>query len=150
MEEIINDTQLEKLIKPYFGKTVSRSWQGYGSALFLEIGELTDGKGELSIMIEWSWRVEKNQSIWFGSWSEDEIIEANVPKLKGYTLRNITTYARLPELSISLSDNVWVNSYATSEGHPDWALIFKNIEISSKSGRLLQTIKDDTEQAGCT
>jgi hypothetical protein len=146
MEKIITENQLRELIEPFLGKPISRSWQGYGSALFLEIGELKDEKGQLSIMIEWSWRVEKDQLIWFGSWSDEEIIENYIPKLNGCVLKNISTFGRLPEISISLSDNIWVNSYATSEGHPEWALFFNNVEVSSKSGRLLQMIKNDTEQ----
>jgi hypothetical protein len=35
------------------------------TSIFDEIGILTDNKGELTLMIEWSWRVKKN--IPFGS-----------------------------------------------------------------------------------
>ena len=60
-------------------------------------------------------------------------------------MENILTFSRLPEISVSLSENIWINSYATSKGHPDWALIFGNVEVTSKSGRLFQIIKGDTE-----
>lgn len=62
---------------PFFdaliGKPVSHIWSGHGSAIFIEFGELTirtnEDKntaqpfGELSLMIEWSWRIERPKSI---------------------------------------------------------------------------------------
>ena len=145
MEKIITEIQLNEIMEPFLGKSVTRSWKGHGSALFLEIGSLDKGKGELTIMIEWSWRVERNQSIWFGSWSEDDQIERLIPKLNGYQLKNISSFARLPEISVSLSENIWVNSFATSEENPEWALIFNGNEIISRSGKILLITKDNTE-----
>ncbi|WP_428987984.1 hypothetical protein [Methylocapsa aurea] len=59
------------------GMTVAHVWRGYGSALLLELGELTpscrrDGspaapRGEIGLMIEWSWRIEDEQSVLCGS-----------------------------------------------------------------------------------
>ena len=138
MEKIISDRELRILVKPYMGKSISRAWQGYGSALFLEIGNLTDNKGELTVMIEWSWRVENNNNIWFGSWSEPEKISELIPKLAGYTLIDVSVFARLPELSIRLSKEVWVNSFSTVEDDPVWALLFSNSKIYSQKGRLIQ------------
>src|SRR5437588_10390491 len=63
------------------GRRVSHVWRGYGSALFLEFGELAktrklNGKpgqpvGDLSLMVEWSWRVENKNTILGGSWSNE-------------------------------------------------------------------------------
>jgi hypothetical protein len=147
MDEIITEKQFYDSLKPYIGLPINRSLKGYGSALILEVGNVTNGKGDLSIMIEWSWRVEKDNSIWFGSWSEEETIIDNIPKLSGYEIKNISLFSRLPELSISLSNNIWVNSFSTVEGNPEWAVIFSNTEIESRSGKLLRTIKGTTEPA---
>jgi len=59
---------------------VTHVWRGAGSALFLEFGALTqrmrrDGsagnaRGEVTLMIEWSWRIEAPDSILCGSWSD--------------------------------------------------------------------------------
>jgi hypothetical protein len=122
--------------------TVSRAWQGHGSALFLEIGRLKEGRGELTIMIEWSWRVEKDDVIWFGSWSENDLMGACIPKLTGMRIRNITTIGRLPELKIRLSEHIWVQSFSTVEGHPHWALLFPDhVVVTSQDGRLVKTIE---------
>lgn len=53
MKEITTEEAIT-FISPFLGKEISRVWQGHGSAIFLEVGELTDNKGELTIMIEWS------------------------------------------------------------------------------------------------
>jgi hypothetical protein len=147
MNEIITEKQFYGSLKPFIGLPINRSWKGYGSALILEVGNLTNGKGDLSIMIEWSWRVEKGNSIWFGSWSEEETIIDNIPKLSGYKIQNISLFSRLPELLISLSNNTWVSSFSTVAGNPEWAVIYSNPEIESRSGKLLRTIKGTTEPA---
>jgi hypothetical protein len=145
MNEIITEKQFYEFIKPYIGLRINRSWKGHGSALFLEVGNLKNGKGEITIMIEWSWRVEKDNSIWFGSWSEEETIIDNVPKLIGYEIKSVSLFSRLPELSISLSDNIWVNSFSTVEGNPEWAVIFSDTEIESRSGKLVRKTNRTTE-----
>jgi hypothetical protein len=66
------------------GMKVSHLWRGYGSAIFLEFGNLSPGSarrdgspgnpmGEITIGIEWSWRIENATSIICGSWSEEEL-----------------------------------------------------------------------------
>ena len=65
------------------GLTIAHVWRGHGSALFIELGALTpttrrDGspgepRGEISLMVEWSWRIEDGQSIAYGSWSDEDL-----------------------------------------------------------------------------
>ena len=57
----------ELFSSPLIGLSVSRVWQGYGSAIFVEFGKLhstlaRDGRpgsprGEWTLFIEWSWRI---------------------------------------------------------------------------------------------
>lgn len=126
----------EPFIKRLIGKRVSHVWRGYGSAIFLEFGELTprtrrDGSignpnGELTLMIEWSWRIEKPKSILGGSWSSDKKIDNFLLKLKGESVVAVEFFGRLPEISISLSNRLHVVSFNTSEGQPDWSLLTRN------------------------
>ena len=62
------------------GMEVAHLWRGHGSAIFLEFGTLSPGSvrrdgspgnpmGEITIGIEWSWRIENANSIVCGSWS---------------------------------------------------------------------------------
>ena len=130
IEKVITSDELAFLVNPFIGKEVSRPWKGHGSAVFLEFGRLTDGKGELTIMIEWSWRVKKENSILFGSWREPDELSAYIAGLKGATLVNIAMQCRLPELSVELSSRRWPNSFSTVEGEPEWALLLPGSTIS--------------------
>ena len=82
------------------GLPVSHVWRGYGSALFLEFGKLKaqlrkDGSrgcedgtpshpdGEVTLMIEWSWRIEDEHSIICGSWSSEELWQPSFDRLVG-------------------------------------------------------------------
>jgi len=129
----ISDEQALEFVSPFIGKAISRVWQGNGSAIFLEVGELTENKGELTIMIEWSWRVESFDEIIFGSFSDPSEFSENLDLLVGLTLNEISFQSRLPEVVVALSDDKWLCSFSTVEGDPEWALISpKNTLLSSK------------------
>ncbi len=132
----ISEKEALKFTTPFIGKRVNRVWQGNGSAIFLEIGELSDNKGELTVMIEWSWRVENENSIEFGSWSDDSRFPALLEKLNGKILQSISFQSRLPEVVIKLSSNIWVCSFSTVDGDPEWALITPNKTLLSSKGSL--------------
>ena len=65
---------------------VSLAWKGYGSAVFLELGQLLPPEGERArhergeacLAIEWDWRVEKTSSVLFGSSDSGPEIEAGI------------------------------------------------------------------------
>ncbi|HZK90187.1 MAG TPA: hypothetical protein VFC56_08595 [Stellaceae bacterium] len=111
---------------------LSHTWQGHGSAIFLEFGTLTprvrhDGcpgnpDGEFGVMIEWSWRIEDKRSIICGSWSDEALWEAALRQLHGSTVTNVGLFGQLPELFVELSNGHRVLSFMTSEGNPEWAL----------------------------
>ena len=86
-------------------------------------------------------QVDKSIS-WFGSWSEDDQIGECIPQLTGLRLQRITSAGRSPELKIRLSDNTWVLSFSTVEGHTRWALLFpEQIVVTSERGKLLKSIE---------
>jgi hypothetical protein len=123
----------EAFSSPLLGLPVSRVWQGYGSAIFLEFGRLhctrkRDGqpgspRGEWTLMIEWSWRVEGKRRIWCGSWSDGERWPRVFARLQGATVMSVKLTGRLPEVEISLSNGLHLLSMMTTQSDPDWALI---------------------------
>jgi len=135
MQRISNEVA-NKFTEPFIGKRVTRVWQGNGSAIFFEFGELTENKGELTAMIERSWRVENEEEIEFGSWSEDSEFPILLQKLIGLTLQRISFQSRLPELVLELSESIWVCSFSTVEGDPEWALITPTKTMLSSKGSL--------------
>ena len=125
------------LVEPLLGLPISRPWRGYGSTLFLELGTLRDEplspsprrpkgavsqKGKATVMIDWSWRVERARSIAFGSWSTERRMTSGVAKLLDHHVETIDVVGRLPELTLTLSDHLWVQAFNTSEGQPEWTV----------------------------
>ena len=115
------------------GKVVSHVWRGYGSALFLEFGALTprkmrdgsDGEpdGVVSLMIEWSWRIELPRSILGGSWSSERRWPGMFKRLVGGTVTEVEIFGKIPEIAVTLSNGLRVVSFMTAEGQPSWAII---------------------------
>ena len=132
------------------GKQISHVWRGFGSAIFLEFGELSyDGllindsnrnpNGEVTLMIEWSWRVEKIRSIMGGSWSSDRKLLGMLKKLLGLTVVDVKISAGLPEIILLLSNGLKLQSFMTAEGQPGWAIITRSPNLGTlhvKGGRL--------------
>lgn len=146
--EIITTEQFGALTRPLVGLTITRPWRGNGSAIFLELGRLrrrprfhSKGyylQGRATIMIEWSWRVERQRSIGFGSWSGDRRMTNGVVKLQNHSVEEIELESRLPELYVTLSGNLWVHSFATAEGQPEWTVfLFDGSWITVDRGLVL-------------
>ncbi len=134
------------------GLPVSHVWRGHGSALFLEFGDLTpstrvhrDGSayqpsGEITLMIEWSWRIEKPRSIMGGSWSDERRWPGMFSKLLGGSVIGVKTFGALPEIEVSLSNGLRVVSLMTAESQPEWCLICRGSMQSTlrvRRGRLV-------------
>jgi hypothetical protein len=135
----------------WIGLSVNHVWQGYGSAIFLEFGTLTEGrkrrngslgnpKGEWTLAIEWSWRIEGKRLIWCGSWSDEQRWPRALARLKGATAVSVRLFGRLPEIDLGLSNGLHLLSMTTSEGNPEWSLCRQtsagSVWLSVKSGRL--------------
>jgi hypothetical protein len=134
-QTIVTPDEFRQLVRPLCGLTLSRVWRGYASALFLEIGPLSDDvrvrsdgtrrvskKGQFGVMIQWGWRVERSRSIWFGSGNTQRIIDNRLPLLEGMKLVNIEINGRLPEIVIELSDARWIHSFSPTQSQPEWCV----------------------------
>jgi hypothetical protein len=115
------------------GLPLSRVWQGYGSAIFLEFGDVQprrrrDGspgnpRGQWTLMIEWSWRVEGKKRIRCGSWSDGARWPRVFSRMPGGKVASASLFGRLPEIIVRLSNGLSVVSMMTAEGDPAWRLI---------------------------
>ena len=134
------------------GLPVSHVWRGHGSALLLEFGQLSPSarvgrgglagnpSGEITLMMEWSWRIEKPRSILGGSWSDERRWPGMFAKLLGATVVGARTFGTLPELEVTLSNGLRVLSFMTAEGQPAWALMERGRmqrTLSVRAGRLV-------------
>jgi hypothetical protein len=115
------------------GMELTYAWKGYGSAYFLEFGDLKYGffpngkhrnfpNGEMSVFLSWSWRVECGNNIVCGSWSDDDDWKTVFDGLLGATIVDVTHFGRLPEIEIELSNGFRLLSFMTVEDGPDWSI----------------------------
>jgi len=130
----ITASQFGELTEPLLGLTISRPWRGHGSALFLELGGLHREavaartrrfsilRGQATIMMQWSWRIERVRSIEPGSWCTDRRLEHAINCLKGARITAMDVVGRLPELVLTLSGGRWIHSFMTAEGQPQWVV----------------------------
>ncbi len=122
-------------------------WRGSGSAIYLELGKLErvgkrNPSGEYTIAIEWSWRIENTNSIVIGTWSEENRLNDAVEMLVGRTVKRVSFFGRLKELEIEFREALWLTSFATVEGDPEWAIKYhENKWLSYMKGRF---VIDDT------
>lgn len=133
------------------GMQVSHVWRGFGSAIFLEFGNLQDRgvrkdgtkrnpDGDVSVMIEWSWRIEKARSILGGSFSSDGKFLGMLKKLVGATVADMKVTDGLPELVLTFSNGLKLASFMTAEGQPQWAVITRRPNLGTlhvERGRLV-------------
>jgi hypothetical protein len=142
------------------GMKVSSLWRGYGSAIFLEFGTLSPGRvrrdgspgnpmGELTIGIEWSWRIKGAMSILCGSWSQEELWEPAFDLVRGSRVTGLTLFGRLPEIDLALTDDRHLLSFATAEGQPEWSLADRrsspNVWLSVRDGLLFENDGADVQ-----
>jgi hypothetical protein len=126
---------------PLIGLAVSHIWRGYGSAIFLEMGELRSGRirrdgsegnpaDQWTLGIEWSWRIEGKRRIWCGSWSDESRWPRAFNRMKGRSITSVSLNGRLPEISVSFSNGLHLLSMMTAEGDPAWWITRRTLDCS--------------------
>jgi hypothetical protein len=136
----MDELAFKLFIAPLLGLPISHVWRGHGSALFLEFGALRQNRrrdghlgeptGEMSLMIEWSWRIEGRRRIICGSWSEERLWPRVFALLKKRTVTNVNLFGRLPELDVEISNGVHLLSFMTSEGNPSWTIFDRRADTA--------------------
>ena len=152
-------TAFEALAASLSGQPISYLWRGYGSAIFIEFGDLTprtnrDGspghpEGQVSLGVEWSWRIEDDACILSGSWSEEELWEPSFNRLRGTRVEGLKLFGGLPEVELLADQGARFVSFSTTDGQPQWHLVDRRKEpahwFSVRQGRL--HLGDGTEPA---
>jgi hypothetical protein len=126
---------VESHLENCIGLNVSDSWRGEGKTIFLELGKLQNhqnagqyiskGKGEVTLMFDCRWRLEKLNSILVGSLNDIIEIEKHIKSLINKKVEDISFIGRIPEMVIKFENNIWLQSF-TSYKNEDWAIIFLN------------------------
>lgn len=123
----------ESFASSLIGLRLSYIWRGYGSAIFIECGELQpvatrDGslghpEGEVSLGVEWSWRIEDQSAIRCGSWSEEHLWEPAFDTLRNSEIFRCELFGALPEVAITTKGGIRFTSFSTTDGQPQWHLV---------------------------
>ncbi len=129
-----NQELYEEFTRGFAGMPLSHIWRGYGSAIFFEFGQLTspikkrkDGatgnpRGEVGVMIEWSWRIEGKKTIICGSCSNENKWKRGFSILKNQPLSGISILGKLAEVHLRFGNGASCRSFMTTNGHPSWAI----------------------------
>jgi hypothetical protein len=138
-----NRSDFASFTAPLIGLPVTRVWQGYGSAIFLEFGQIQprrrrdgspgDPRGEWTLMIEWSWRIEGKRLIWCGSWSDGARWPRAFRRIESASVASLSLSGTLPEIELCLSNGLRLLSMMTAEGNPAWALTSNDPKVSSSA-----------------
>jgi len=115
------------------GLHVSDIWLGEGKAIFIEIGKLhkhidkrrhkSKGIGDITLMFDCRWRLEKLNSIILGSLDETSTIEKQIKHIIGKSVKSISFIGRIPEIVVEFDKNLWIQSF-TSYKSEDWGIMF--------------------------
>jgi hypothetical protein len=140
----IEDFQV--LVEPLKGLPVSWPWKGFGSSIFLELGELYFDetgvrggrkRGQACIWINWDWRIESERVVLYGSSMSGPKIERGIGTLAGTILRSVSLVGEVPELLLSFSNGVRLRSTVMTTGDPQWSIKLPNDKyLSAKCGVL--------------
>ncbi|MBD8530731.1 MULTISPECIES: DUF3027 domain-containing protein [unclassified Massilia] len=146
-DEELTTEQANKKIQTLIGLPVSFPWKGYGTAIFLELGELRQGlnhqrrtheEGEACIHIGWDWRCEAGNAVLFGSSSSRPAIERGVRTLHGSKVVGIAINGKVPELSIEFSTGLRLITAAMLPNGSEWSVrLGEGLYLNAEKGILL-------------
>ncbi|MGN5374895.1 MAG: hypothetical protein DI632_14795 [Sphingomonas hengshuiensis] len=123
----------ESFAASLIGLPIRHVWRGYGSALFLELGTTHpttrhDGslgipQGDVSLGVEWSWRIEDQTAIRCGSWSDEDLWEPAFDLLRNERVARCELFGSLPEVMLTTDSGRRFLTFSTTDGQPQWHLV---------------------------
>jgi len=147
--------EFDHIVKPLLGLEISRPWQGYGSALGIELGRLLTTfertgslQGEASLMLEWTWRFESEREVVFGAFDSHPVIETGLARVTGSRVVGIRLEGRVPELVFELSSGLWLRSFAPLGGDPRWTIFLPDGSWLLVDKGVVQRQSEESSPAG--
>jgi hypothetical protein len=148
----ISATTFGRKTKWLLGKRVATASVQKTGSLLLELGAITrvpahrssasHMMGEAAILMEWTWRAQAERSILFGSDSPQREIGKGIADLTGREVRGISVTGDIPELLVSLSGGVRIQSFFAHHGNPHWVIMTHNDGwIWVSNGRLVYALE---------
>ncbi|HEX4499412.1 MAG TPA: DUF3027 domain-containing protein [Thermoanaerobaculia bacterium] len=124
----------EVLVHPLLGMTVSLARKSYGTTIYLELGRLRPpstpylcyGDGDVTIGVDWDWRVEEGDAILYGSSDTTPVIKDGIESLTGTVIESLAITGEVPELSVGFSNGQRLQSMVMTSGDPQWSIRLPN------------------------
>lgn len=133
--EAVSKEVCKALLCRLAGMRVSMPWVGYAGTIFLELGKLHTEtttvrgvvkrrrrRGQVTLMIEPQWRVERPASIQFASGFPNGQIERGAATLKGLHLADVALTNGLPELELTFDDGRRLKTFTDFLAQPGWTI----------------------------
>lgn len=117
------------------GLKIAHVWRSIEPCVFLEIGRLSKERranspvGQVSIMVEADWRLERPRSLQVGSGFSSTRIDKRLATLVGVAVNAIEVMGRLPELAIDLVDGRRFVTFTNWAAQPHWSIGFKDLVL---------------------
>lgn len=143
--ETITSERCVDLLRFLEGMKVTRTWQGYGVTIFLEIGKLTRTKtkirvrgvmrthtsiiGQVTMMIDPDWRIERPRSIQFASSFKEKAFKQHFRSLVGVKIASVELVGRLPELRVNFADGRLLATFSDRSAQPAWSIGIKDLRL---------------------
>lgn len=135
--EGITFDRCNSLLSVVSGMKVSRVRQSVDPCLFLELGRLKRikvldthrSKGQVTLMIESDWRIEKPRSIQFGSAFSKGILRKSLPELVGTFVSSLLIDADSRELCAVLSDGRKLRTFSDWDTQPCWTILIRDRDL---------------------
>ena len=130
----ISEERAIELLKIIEGAEITSAWRGYGSAIFVEFGNLSKRsgakheQGEQTLAVEWSWRLEGSDSVLVGSFDENAKMSDFPDMVVGKIVKSVLIFTGLKEIQLELSDSLRLLSFTTTSGDPQWCLRYNDTE----------------------
>jgi hypothetical protein len=125
------------------GLPINEAWKGYGSYIFLELGELQDNgpsrhqKGEVTAAFEFDWTIENDEMVECGAHDSYVDIDVALSGLNGHIVTKAELIGLPPQLQLTLSDGRRIRSCTMQRGYPEWHVwINSELFISPEPGSM--------------
>jgi hypothetical protein len=122
----------QQFCAPLVGLPVTHIWRGYGTALYLEFGDLhprrlSDGSsgnptGDWELLIASGWRIEGRGLALCDSESDDSHWQEVFRGLMNATVEVVSLVGELPEIALALSNELRLISMTGAQRSPQWTL----------------------------
>ncbi len=119
--------EFQARVQPLIGLAVSQPWNGYGAAIFPELGQLSPSastqrhnRGEACIHVSLGWRMECGASMLYGSPNRKPAINRGLASLQGARLETLSLVGEVPELVAVFSNNHCLRSMVMLAADPAW------------------------------